>query len=1466
MSSFGSTGCLVLGANTLTILEAGRIQQVLAVNGWARSTCPAALQSELQANPVVKLAVQLDGSALTWLSPDQAVLALRAGQLYVLQRTVNQWTLLPTGQTLGAVGEVVHLSSVSFGGFNAGLSKLLGKTTGELSMGLLFAGSRLGDSLLLGYALESVKMPWKGTKKELIAKPETAVKEELDEEVDALASHIDNEYDRILRLEEDALYAPVEANGSGPDLVPPSDDDDEEELGGERKRARVATFSVVRSLAPLDSLVNLGPLGPSCEGPLSRAPSFLTAPEAAVAGVNASPVFGATAHVFPSGYGSSGGIALVTVPGRDDRMILAEEDCFNAQCVFSLPDTGVVLLGIGDKAGGGVRVLRLGDLSSADEGNGFELSEVNLEEWCSPQGNSDSDIFASASDVFQTTLLHAGELSSGQFAVLVSIPGDGDSLQYVVVVFQEKQQSLEILSQFLLDSEGEGVLLSVSPFARDESYEHPALTVACNWSSGKASVVTFGANGIVNSFPIPGETKVQDDDPMEEDGEGKELERFYQSQRIVSVDLFKAPKGTFDNPARRVDETQEEAPLAAATSDVIEEPKVKSEAQGKVWSKLTVVKLKEELKSRGLATIGKKADLVAAIEESDREHQEAEEDDGLTQEANPVAKTADIVEEERVEFDDDDEELYESADAATRETPSTSGHQSTAVSDIGEVPGEETLYICICRQSGNLEVYSLPQKGQESILLWAASGCGHGVSTLQNTVEQSEELRKPRSHEVSVREIRFFACGPSISKSSDVTPPRSLCLATETTNGDLHLYALVRGDSPHFQKVSLRTVARPSQEQSRHNAKLRRKGIVEKGSGKDSGVLLFTYSSFHPFCDISGQDGLFAAVAQPVWLVAERGQPTALNHRMRHAAPAGGKPRPVTGFCSGLMNSHSGLGGFLVLHERVGRVGSQRLTAFHGLSPVFDSHGLLPGGGLGVQKIPVGVTVRRIQFIDDPNASTGDHPLYAVMVSRELEEDQSELNEDGFTPEERQALIDEKEGTKTKRQVEADLGGFDMESEWVEEIERENCFKIDTDLGGAPPTRRSAYSIWVVDAASNWMVVDSFELGEYEHGMTMEVMNLSEFPDEPGSASESIISEEDLESRPFIAVGTGIVDHNGEDVSSKGRVLLLEVKGPGGAARLATSPVAELSLCYEKEIFHGAVTTVGCLITEGKNRLVFAAGADVNIEQWGNDKLTQVGFFRATMQVLDIMLFKNFFLLSDAYDSLYFLVWRESDKSLTLLAKDYDPIPVYAAGVMSRGAAMTFVCHDDRQNLQFFQYAPGEAAARGGNKLVCRADHHLGTQTIAFSSHFCRSSLLVGSATPTSTLAALKQQDSVFGRSDDDQRLGIHFGTTDGDIGVAVPLSEPVYWRLTALQSVMANALDSNCALNPRAWRLYRRTPRRGGCRTNDRKKSTIDGDLVFQFADLALADQEDLASAIGSTVDLILDNILEVQCASMII
>lgn len=508
----------------------------------------------------------------------------------------------------------------------------------------------------------------------------------------------------------------------------------------------------------------------------------------------------------------------------------------------------------------------------------------------------------------------------------------------------------------------------------------------------------------------------------------------------------------------------------------------------------------------------------------------------------------------------------------------------------------------------------------------------------------------------------------------------------------------------------------------------------------------------------------------------------------------------------------------------------------------------------------MGVTVRHIEFIDDASISTTSRPVYAMLVSHEIEADQSYLNDDGLSAEERQRMRDEKESARVRKQVEADLGGFDMEQEWVEEIEREECFTIDTELGLAPPMPTRKYEVWLVDASSQWKVLDKYQLNESEHGTALKVMYLTDVVED---------SDEPPERSLVIGVGTSVIDHDGEDLASKGRILLFEVKKSKkrttGKGKTKNAPL-ELTLKSEKDMALGPVTSLSSLKSEDVYRVVVGAGAEVTVEQWGSGKLTQVGFYHAHMQVQEIVLFKTFFLLSDAYDSLHFLVWRERDKSLTLLAKDYEPTHVFAAGLISRGGAMSFVCHDDRQNLSFLQYAPTDAEARGGNKLVCRADFHMGSQTTSLRSHWGQSSLLFNSCTTTSTLAALKQQDTLFGRLEDDNRFAVNFGTSDGSLGSIVPLSEPTYWRLTALQSVMSNALESNCALSHRAWRLYRRSTRRAGCRSNDRKKGVIDGDIVMKFVDLPLPEQEDLASSIGSTVGLVIDNLLELGCAASVV
>ena len=146
---------------------------------------------------------------------------------------------------------------------------------------------------------------------------------------------------------------------------------------------------------------------------------------------------------------------------------------------------------------------------------------------------------------------------------------------------------------------------------------------------------------------------------------------------------------------------------------------------------------------------------------------------------------------------------------------------------------------------------------------------------------------------------------------------------------------------------------------------------------------------------------------------------------------------------------------------------------------------------------------------------------------------------------------------------------------------------------------------------------------------------------------------------------------------------------------------------------------------------------------------------------------------------------------------------MYAAGLLSRGGTL-FICVSRwSSKLDIFELcSQRRAAARGGNnKLVLRrSDFHLGTQTTSLDSHFCSSSLLINSATQDSTLVALKQQDPLYGKlDDDDKRFGLHYGSIDGGFGTILPMSEGIYWRLAALQSVMGNALESDCCLSHRA-------------------------------------------------------------------
>jgi cleavage and polyadenylation specificity factor subunit 1 len=293
------------------------------------------------------------------------------------------------------------------------------------------------------------------------------------------------------------------------------------------------------------------------------------------------------------------------------------------------------------------------------------------------------------------------------------------------------------------------------------------------------------------------------------------------------------------------------------------------------------------------------------------------------------------------------------------------------------------IVVAICRRSGLLQIFDNEDVWASPIVecesasprtspIWQANGCSHGTAILG----QGVIIRRPEHHEVEVAEIRFFVAGPSLQPDSisgnisiideekDSWMLRSLCILVDTSHGDLHLYSgSKRSSTPNrldFLRVPLFNVSRPSDEAARHLIKLRRKGIVPQQLAQAD----FRANRLNRFCNISGEDGLFAATPRPLWFVSERGAPTVVSHKSRHVSPAGGRPVPVSGFCTQMPAVfQNASNGFITIHERIGRVGSQRLTLYNGLWDVFAPHGLIPGSGISVQKVPLGVTVRHIQVI-----------------------------------------------------------------------------------------------------------------------------------------------------------------------------------------------------------------------------------------------------------------------------------------------------------------------------------------------------------------------------------------------------------------------------------------------------------------------------------------------------------------------
>lgn len=248
--------------------------------------------------------------------------------------------------------------------------------------------------------------------------------------------------------------------------------------------------------------------------------------------------------------------------------------------------------------------------------------------------------------------------------------------------------------------------------------------------------------------------------------------------------------------------------------------------------------------------------------------------------------------------------------------------------------------------------------------------------------------------------------------------------------------------------------------------------------------------------------------------------------------------------------------------------------------------------------------------------------------------------------------------------------------------------------------------------------------------------------------------------------------------------------------------------------------------------LLVATGPKIIMYHFHNGKdLIGAAFFDAQIFIVSINTVKNWIIVGDAYKSVCFIRWKEDGKSLTLLAKDFQHLNVYATEYLIEQQTLGIVVSDAAKNILVYSYSPTSAESRGGQMLLCRADFHVGSHV----NKFARLPLLPPSPQP---------------------RHALVFGTLDGGLGYLRPMEEGVFKKLAALQSKLMTAIPHAAGLNPRAYRLAK-----VGRRVNRvHQKHLLDGELLWKFVNLDRPKMREIALAIGADPDAIIAAIKDVE------
>jgi cleavage and polyadenylation specificity factor subunit 1 len=321
-----------------------------------------------------------------------------------------------------------------------------------------------------------------------------------------------------------------------------------------------------------------------------------------------------------------------------------------------------------------------------------------------------------------------------------------------------------------------------------------------------------------------------------------------------------------------------------------------------------------------------------------------------------------------------------------------------------------------------------------------------------------------------------------------------------------------------------------------------------------------------------------------------------------------------------------------------------------------------------------------------------------------------------------------------------------------------------------------------------------------------------------------------LKTRPknMLVVGTGFL--NGEDATSRGRLLMFEISRQEAYSDASGGYTAfQLQLIAEKEL-PGPVTAVAPM----EGYVVCGVGPQLGVYKLVKDEIVHLSFAFGQLFCPSIASIKQYVLSADMFKSIAFHFFRDRNTSINFLAKDYAHAISYATEFLIHGEQMSMLMSDGEGNIHMFNFANAMVPeSRGGKRLLPQGGVNLGSRINKFQRVRMTDHLLLGSDESVSN-----------------DRSGCHatlFVTLDGGLGAVVPVQKSQFLQLESLGKEMAAAQDvlRHGGMDPSESRIFR--PRSSSTQLLEQR--LVDTRLPLELLLLGPARSRTAAVAAGTTL-----------------